>query len=74
MLNLIENNLIPQDVKIQVLTQSREHLIDNSIAESELDEIDNEIEALIIDAIKKAKDAPFPENNILDFVFVNNQR
>ena len=52
----------------------REHLIDNSIAESELDEIDNEIEALIIDAIKKAKDAPFPENNILDFVFVNNQR
>ena len=28
--HLIENNLIPQDVKIQVLTQSREHLIDKT--------------------------------------------
>ena len=28
--HLIENNLIPQDVKIQVLTQSREHLINKT--------------------------------------------
>ena len=28
--HLIDNNLIPQDVKIQVLTQSREHLIDKT--------------------------------------------
>ena len=30
--HIIENNLIPNDVSIQVLTQSREHLIEKTMA------------------------------------------
>ena len=53
------------------LVIERNNLLLNKISESQLDEIDKEIKETIEDAVKEARNAPFPEGNLLEHVFVN---
>lgn len=53
------------------LVIERNTLLSKDFLERDLDKIDHEIKETIDDAVKKAREAPFPEDNLLEHVFVS---